>query len=78
LSFFKSGPGIMIAIMLVTTVILPKLMEGMDPQQMLADAQAQQSAQQQGQNAGNTTSGGQQSVQGGNTTSGGRGRNRRK
>ena len=51
LNFFKSGPGIMIAIMIVTTVILPKMMEGMDPQAMLAEQQAQQQAQaqQQGQ-----------------------------
>ena len=49
-----------------------------DPQQMLAEAQAQQAAQ----NAGNTSSSGQQSVQsGGNTSSSsssGRGRNKRK
>ena len=54
LNFLKSGPGIMIAIMLVTTVILPKMMEGMDPQQMMAEAQAQQQQQQQSvSNSGN-------------------------
>eukprot|EP01083_Nonionella_stella_P211334 764231_1 len=51
LNFLKSGPGIMMAIMLVTTVILPKMMESMgDPQQMIADAQTEQG---QGQVQGN-------------------------
>ena len=64
----------MIAIMLVTTVILPKMMEGMgDPQEMLREAQAAQ--EQQGQSSG------QQSVQGGGGSGGGssgKGRNKRK
>eukprot|EP00485_Elphidium_margaritaceum_P010549 CAMPEP_0202703782 /NCGR_PEP_ID=MMETSP1385-20130828/16583_1 /ASSEMBLY_ACC=CAM_ASM_000861 /TAXON_ID=933848 /ORGANISM="Elphidium margaritaceum" /LENGTH=200 /DNA_ID=CAMNT_0049361685 /DNA_START=36 /DNA_END=638 /DNA_ORIENTATION=- len=62
LNLLKSGPGIMIAIMLVTTVILPKMMEGMDPQAMMAEAQQEavqgqtqtQSAVQSG-NSGNAS-----------------------
>merc|ERR1712003_233043 len=56
LNFFKSGPGIMIAIMVVTTVILPKMMEGMDPQAMMAEAQQQQQQQQQSQSGSQSVS----------------------
>merc|ERR1711933_446430 len=54
LNFLKSGPGIMIAIMVVTTVILPKMMEGMDPQAMMAEAQ--QAQQQQSQSGSQSVS----------------------
>jgi len=47
-NFLKSGPGIMMAIMLVTTVILPKMMESMgDPQQMMEEQATNQQPQQQ-------------------------------
>eukprot|EP01084_Bolivina_argentea_P208810 355859_1 len=70
LSFFKTMPGMMILLMVVTTVILPKMMEGMDPQQMVADAQAEGTEQQQQQSV--------QSSGGSSSSSNSHKRNRRK